>query len=65
MQPDGDPASRLVYGGTARDVRHVVVNGMPVVINGRLTTTDEGEIRERARSAWRATRRRMEDPHRP
>jgi 5-methylthioadenosine/S-adenosylhomocysteine deaminase len=61
LQPDGDPASRLVYGGTARDVRHVVVAGVPVVIDGRLTTADEDGIRERAREAWRATQRRMED----
>jgi len=59
MLPDGDPASRLVYGGTARDVRHVVVDGVPLVVDGRLTAADEDGIRDRAREAWRATARRM------
>jgi cytosine/adenosine deaminase-related metal-dependent hydrolase len=61
LLPDGDPASRLVYGGTARDVRHVVVQGQPVVVDGRITTANENEIRERARAAWPATRARIEE----
>jgi cytosine/adenosine deaminase-related metal-dependent hydrolase len=61
LLPDGDPASRLVYGGTARDVRHVVVQGRAVVVDGRITTADENEIRNRAREAWTATRARIEE----
>lgn len=60
LQPDGNPARRLVYGATARDVRHVLVAGRAVVVDGRLTTAPEHEIRDHARQAWRATRARME-----
>jgi cytosine/adenosine deaminase-related metal-dependent hydrolase len=60
LQPDGNPAHRLVYGATARDVRHVVVGGRAVVVDGQLTTVPELEIRDHARQAWHATRARME-----
>ncbi|RLE26618.1 MAG: N-ethylammeline chlorohydrolase [Acidobacteria bacterium] len=61
LQPEGDPASRLVYGATAGDVRHVVVDGSPVVENGVILTGSGQDIREHAREAWHATRQRMED----
>jgi cytosine/adenosine deaminase-related metal-dependent hydrolase len=61
MLPDGDPWARVVYGGSARDVRHVVVAGREVVVDGRLASVDEEEIRRRARQAWIATRSRMEE----
>ncbi len=60
LQPDGDPASRLVYGATAADVRHVVIDGQVVVENRTIMTADEKGIPERAHAAWKATRRRME-----
>ncbi|HOC44846.1 MAG TPA: amidohydrolase family protein [Thermoanaerobaculales bacterium] len=59
MQPDGHPAARIVHGATAADVRHVVVDGRPVVVDRRLETADVGELRERIRSAWEATAARM------
>ncbi len=60
LQPEGDPASRLVYGATAGDVRHVVVDGHPVVEDGVIMRAAENDIQEHAREAWHATRRRME-----
>lgn len=60
LQPDGDPASLLVYGATAGDVRHVIVDGRPVVADGRLVSGSDSAIREQARDAWATTRRRME-----
>ncbi len=60
LQPDGDPASRLVHGATAADVRHVVIDGQVVVENRTIMTADEKGIPERAHAAWKATRRRME-----
>jgi len=59
--PDGDPACRLVYGATAAAVRHVVVDGRPVVVNRELQTAARHEICHRTREAWQATRRRMAD----
>lgn len=61
MQPAGDPASRLVYGATAGDVRHVIVDGSPVVEGGVILTASGPDIQEHARQAWYATRQRMED----
>lgn len=61
LLPDGDPWARVVYGASVQDVRHVVVAGREVVVDGRLTAIEEGEIRQRARQAWSATRARMEE----
>jgi len=58
-RPGGHPASRIVHGATARDVRHVVVDGRPVVVDGLLQTTDEAEMADRIDEAWRATTARM------
>lgn len=60
--PGGDPASRIVHGATAADVRHVLVDGRPAVIDGVLTTADPSELLRRITQAWRATRARMEEP---
>lgn len=60
MQPGGDPASRLVYGATASDVKHVVIDGRQVVEDGSLLTASAPEIREHAQQAWSATQHRME-----
>lgn len=62
MIPGDDPAARIVHGGSASDVRHVVVDGLPVVIDGRLATTDHAALRTRVDEAWRATRARMGAP---
>ena len=60
--PGDDPASRIVYGASSRDVRHVVVNGRPCVVDGDLTVADAPVLRSRVDEAWRATRSRMEIP---
>ncbi len=60
MLPGGDPASQIVFGASAQMVRHVVVAGRPVVINGRLVTGDPEAIRLRVAEAWDSTRQRME-----
>jgi cytosine/adenosine deaminase-related metal-dependent hydrolase len=59
MMPGDDPASRVVHGGTAGDVRHVVVNGRPLVIDGELRTPDSESLTTRVADAWDATRARM------
>ncbi len=61
MIPGEDPAAQIVYGGTAADVRHVLVNGRQVVVDGRLTTADPLELRKKVGESWRATRSRMEE----
>lgn len=58
--PGDDPASRLVFGGSSRDVRHVVVDGQVVVRDGALLTIDADGLRNRVGESWRATRARME-----
>lgn len=58
--PGGDPASRIVFGGGPHMVRHVVVAGRPLVVDGKLRDVDAGALRQRIDEAWMATRRRME-----
>ncbi len=65
LQPGGEPPSRVVYGATAGDVRHVVVDGRAVVVDRRLQTAREETVREHAQSAWRATAARMREERRP
>jgi len=43
------PASALVYAARGADVRHVFVDGQPVVRSGRLVTADLGVILTQAR----------------
>jgi 5-methylthioadenosine/S-adenosylhomocysteine deaminase len=59
--PGGDPASRIVFGGGQHMVRHVVVDGRPLVVNHELVGVDTTALRQRIDDAWRATRRRMEE----
>lgn len=61
-QPGGDPASRIVHGASATDVRHVIVDGREVVRDHRLQTADPVAMRERIRDAWKATQARMGQP---
>ena len=49
----------LIRGGTAADVRHVLVGGRRVVVDGELTTADSAELRAKIDESWRATRARM------
>ncbi|MFV2072847.1 MAG: amidohydrolase family protein [Thermoanaerobaculales bacterium] len=61
MLPGGDPAARIVYGAGPGNVRHVVVDGRPLVRDGAILSTDSGALQERIRSTWEATRARMEE----
>jgi len=61
MLPGGDPASRIVYGASAADVRHVVVAGRAVVRDRRLTAASGDELRTQVHEAWLATRARLEE----
>jgi cytosine/adenosine deaminase-related metal-dependent hydrolase len=59
MEPVGDPATMIVYGGGVESVRHVVVDGSVVVRDSELTTADVGTIRREARAAADALSRRL------
>jgi 5-methylthioadenosine/S-adenosylhomocysteine deaminase len=59
--PGGDPASRIVFGGGPHMVRHVVVAGQPLVVDGQLVDVDTTALRQRIGGAWGATKRRMEE----
>jgi 5-methylthioadenosine/S-adenosylhomocysteine deaminase len=60
MEPDGDPATVIVFGGDARAVRHVLVDGEVVVRDGSLTRADGAEVRGEARRAAAALDARVE-----
>ncbi len=59
MEPAGDPAAMVVFGGGVESVRHVVVDGSIVVRNGSLATADGAAIRREARAAATALARRL------
>jgi cytosine/adenosine deaminase-related metal-dependent hydrolase len=59
--PGGDPASRIVFGGGPHMIRHVVVAGRPIVVDGELVDVDTGGLRSRIDDAWKGTLRRMEE----
>jgi 5-methylthioadenosine/S-adenosylhomocysteine deaminase len=59
MEPAGDPAAMVVFGGGVESVRHVVVDGSVVVRNGELATADTGAIRREARGAAAALTHRL------
>ncbi|MBR6951056.1 MAG: amidohydrolase [Oscillospiraceae bacterium] len=44
MQPVNDPVAALCYSATGYETEHVIVNGVPVVLDGRLPDTDMEEI---------------------
>jgi len=48
LTPVYDPVSHLVYAARGSDVRDVIVNGVQVVENGRITTVDEQDVMRRA-----------------
>lgn len=48
LTPLGDAQAALVYAARSADVRTVIVDGRIVVRDGRMTTLDEDEVRERA-----------------
>jgi len=47
----GDPALRLVWGADGRDVRHVLVGGEVVVLDGRCVSLDEDALAVEAAAA--------------
>ena len=50
VEPGGDVYSRLVYGCTARDVVHVLVDGEHIVEDGAHTRLDREKVLEAARA---------------
>ena len=58
--PGGDPASRIVFGASAQMVRHVIVDGQPLVVDGRPSGWDPAAIRTKVDTAWDTVRKRME-----
>jgi len=58
-EPWGDPATMVVFGAGAESVRHVVVDGKAVVVDGQLRTADVAEVRKQARAAAAALERRL------
>lgn len=59
--PAGDPASRLVYGSAANNVRHVLVDGRVIVEENSLQTASAEDLREKIVHSWEATSARMEE----
>jgi 5-methylthioadenosine/S-adenosylhomocysteine deaminase len=59
MEPAGDPAAMVVFGGGSESVRHVIVDGNVVVRDGRLVTGDPRAIRFEARAAAAAVAGRL------
>jgi cytosine/adenosine deaminase-related metal-dependent hydrolase len=66
--PTDDAATALVYSARSSDVRHVLVRGVALVEDGRLTGIDEAEAVREARAAARSVleraRRHGYDPSR-
>jgi cytosine/adenosine deaminase-related metal-dependent hydrolase len=58
VSPAEDPMSALVYAVKARDVRHVLVDGRPLVTLGELVTLDVPRVAARAREEARKVARR-------
>lgn len=52
MNPDGDPASQIVYGASPSDVLHVFVDGKKLVSGSKLTFTKEEDVIAQSRDAW-------------
>jgi cytosine/adenosine deaminase-related metal-dependent hydrolase len=53
MRPVRDPLRSLIYSAAERAVRHVFVDGLQVVDNGRVTTLDLDGATERLEAAQR------------
>ncbi|MFN2519453.1 MAG: amidohydrolase family protein [Candidatus Limnocylindria bacterium] len=51
LDPGGDPATRIVFGGGSRAVRDVIVDGRVLVRDGVSTQWDAAEVRASAREA--------------
>ena len=60
--PGGDPATRIVFGGGARGVRDVFVDGTALVRDGVALTLDGTEVRAKAAEAQTALVARTQFP---
>jgi 5-methylthioadenosine/S-adenosylhomocysteine deaminase len=58
VRPFTDPASLVVYSATGRDVVHVFVDGSPVVLDGKVSTMDEGRVLREAEKRLEAVLRK-------
>jgi 5-methylthioadenosine/S-adenosylhomocysteine deaminase len=58
VAPSRDPFGALVYSTQARDVRHVLVGGRPVVADGEVLTLDAARVVAQARRAAARVARR-------
>ena len=58
--PGGDPATRIIFGGGARGVRDVFVDGTPLVRDGLALTIDAAEVRAKAAEAHAALLSRVQ-----
>lgn len=56
FHPDGDPASQIVYGAVANDVRDVFIEGDPIVRDSKLVKFLHRDIQQHAQIAWQALR---------
>lgn len=60
MNPDGDPASQIVYGAHPGDVEYVFVDGKMIVSNKTLLYGKTESIIEQSREAWKNTHPKMQ-----
>jgi 5-methylthioadenosine/S-adenosylhomocysteine deaminase len=61
MNPDGDPASQIVYGAQPSDVSYVFVDGKMLVDQFKLIPIKEEAVIEQSREAWIQTRSKMKE----
>ena len=59
VEPLADPAAAVVFGGGPEGVRHVLVAGVPLVVDHELTRADGPQIRRDARKASAAIAQRL------
>jgi 5-methylthioadenosine/S-adenosylhomocysteine deaminase len=62
LEPRADPHDLVVYGASRASVRHVILDGEPVVEDGRLLHLDLEEIRREARRSLGELLRRARIP---
>ena len=58
-----DPISQMVYALKADDVQDVMVNGKPVVRDGKILTLNQAEILEKAREYRDKVRASLKTTH--
>ena len=65
MEPYYSAYAELVYNAKGADVRHVLVAGQPVVLNGTVMTLNEAELVARAHSYRDRARQVLQEQHNP